>query len=85
MSDSPSSGDRPTGPFDLGETPLLEVTRAEIEAYNELHGLAPRFDQSNLDTTYFRNWLRLTFPNRWKMSSPHRWLTIRPRKSLSPT
>ena len=38
--------------------PLLEVTRAEIEAYCTLHGLDPRFDRSNLDTTYFRNWLR---------------------------
>lgn len=38
--------------------PLLEVSRAEIEAYNDFHSLRPRFDQSNLDTTYFRNWLR---------------------------
>jgi tRNA(Ile)-lysidine synthase len=38
--------------------PLLEVTRSEIEAYNDDWGLNPRFDQSNLDTTYFRNWLR---------------------------
>jgi tRNA(Ile)-lysidine synthase len=38
--------------------PLLEVSRAEIEAYNDFHSLTPRFDQSNLDTTYFRNWLR---------------------------
>jgi tRNA(Ile)-lysidine synthase len=38
--------------------PLLEVTRAEIEAYCEYHGLEPRFDRSNLDTTYYRNWLR---------------------------
>jgi tRNA(Ile)-lysidine synthase len=38
--------------------PLLEVTRAEIEAYCAIHGLEPRFDRSNLDTTYFRNWLR---------------------------
>lgn len=38
--------------------PLLDVTRAEVEAYCEFHGLAPRFDRSNLDTTYFRNWLR---------------------------
>jgi tRNA(Ile)-lysidine synthase len=37
---------------------LLEVTRAEIDAYNDFHALTPRFDQSNLDTTYFRNWLR---------------------------
>lgn len=38
--------------------PLLEVTRAEIEAYLRKHGLHPRFDLSNLDTTYFRNRLR---------------------------
>jgi len=38
--------------------PLLEVTRAEIEAYCSLNGLEPCFDRSNLDTTYFRNWLR---------------------------
>lgn len=38
--------------------PLLEVTRAEIEAYCRFYGLEPRFDRSNLDTTYFRNWLR---------------------------
>jgi len=38
--------------------PLLEVTRAEIERYCADHGLTPRFDRSNLDTTYFRNRLR---------------------------
>lgn len=38
--------------------PLLEVPRGEIEAYCKFHGLEPRFDRSNLDTTYFRNWLR---------------------------
>jgi tRNA(Ile)-lysidine synthase len=38
--------------------PLLEVSRAEIEAYCDHYGLKPRFDRSNLDTTYFRNWLR---------------------------
>lgn len=38
--------------------PLLEVPRSEIEAYCTFHGLEPRFDRSNLDTTYFRNWLR---------------------------
>lgn len=38
--------------------PLLDVTRAEIEAYCCEHGLTPRFDLSNLDTTYFRNRLR---------------------------
>ncbi len=38
--------------------PLLETTRAEIEAYCRQHGLKPRFDRSNLDTTYYRNRLR---------------------------
>ena len=39
--------------------PLLYVERAAIEAYCEAQGLRPRFDRSNLDTTYFRNRLRL--------------------------
>jgi tRNA(Ile)-lysidine synthase len=38
--------------------PLLEVSRAEIEAYCTRHELHPRSDSSNLDTTYFRNRLR---------------------------
>ena len=38
--------------------PLLGVPRSEIEAYCALHGLEPCFDRSNLDRTYFRNWLR---------------------------
>jgi tRNA(Ile)-lysidine synthase len=38
--------------------PLLRVPRVDIEAYCDFYGLEPRFDLSNLDTTYFRNWLR---------------------------
>jgi tRNA(Ile)-lysidine synthase len=38
--------------------PLLETSRAEIEAYCWEHGLKPRFDCSNLDITYYRNRLR---------------------------
>jgi tRNA(Ile)-lysidine synthetase-like protein len=38
--------------------PLLDISRAEIEAYCADHDLQPRFDRSNLDTTYFRNRLR---------------------------
>ncbi|MEA3339448.1 MAG: tRNA lysidine(34) synthetase TilS [Chloroflexota bacterium] len=38
--------------------PLLEIPRAAIEAYCARQDLAPRFDRSNLDTTYFRNRLR---------------------------
>ena len=40
--------------------PLLYVTRLEIEAYCREQWLKPRFDLSNLDQTYFRNWLRHT-------------------------
>jgi tRNA(Ile)-lysidine synthetase-like protein len=40
--------------------PLLYVTRADIEAYCAANNLHPRFDVSNLDQTYFRNWLRHT-------------------------
>ncbi len=38
--------------------PLLNIPRAEIEAYCAQHGLAPRFDRSNEDTTFYRNRLR---------------------------
>jgi tRNA(Ile)-lysidine synthase len=38
--------------------PLLETPRAAIEAYCATHELRPRFDRSNLDTTYYRNRLR---------------------------
>ncbi len=38
--------------------PLLEVTRAETEAYCAAHGLAPREDESNRSPRYARNRLR---------------------------
>ncbi len=38
--------------------PLLDIPRADIEAYCTRYNLQPRFDRSNLDTTYFRNRLR---------------------------
>jgi len=38
--------------------PLLDIPRADIETYCDQHALKPRFDRSNLDTTYFRNRLR---------------------------
>ncbi len=38
--------------------PLMEVRRADIEAYCSAHELRPRFDRSNLDSTYYRNRLR---------------------------
>lgn len=39
--------------------PLLTATRAQIEAYCQQHGLAPRQDATNQDTAYLRNRLRL--------------------------
>ena len=38
--------------------PLLGTSRAEIERYCAENDLQPRFDRSNLDTTFFRNRLR---------------------------
>jgi len=38
--------------------PLLDTRRTEIEQYCAALGLQPRFDRSNLDTTYYRNRLR---------------------------
>lgn len=38
--------------------PLLNTSREQIEAYCERHHLAPIIDESNKDTTYFRNRLR---------------------------
>ena len=38
--------------------PFLNVTRAQIEAYCRDHGLRPRHDLTNEDTTLFRNRLR---------------------------
>jgi tRNA(Ile)-lysidine synthetase-like protein len=38
--------------------PLLDIPRADVEAYCAAHSLQPRFDRSNLDTTYYRNRLR---------------------------
>jgi tRNA(Ile)-lysidine synthase len=40
--------------------PLLDVTRAEVEAYNAAHGLLPRLDPSNLSAEHYtRNRIRL--------------------------
>ncbi|MBN2502674.1 MAG: tRNA lysidine(34) synthetase TilS [Anaerolineales bacterium] len=38
--------------------PLLSIWRAEVEAYCQENQLDPLFDQSNLDTTFYRNRLR---------------------------
>ena len=38
--------------------PLLDVSRMDIEAYCAANDLRPRYDLTNLDTTFFRNRLR---------------------------
>jgi tRNA(Ile)-lysidine synthetase-like protein len=38
--------------------PLLDVTRAELEAYCTQNGLNPRKDATNMDTKYLRNHIR---------------------------
>jgi tRNA(Ile)-lysidine synthase len=38
--------------------PFLHITRTQIEAYCQQHHLQPIVDESNTDTTYFRNRLR---------------------------
>lgn len=38
--------------------PLLDIWREDIDRYLAEIGVTPRFDRSNLDTTYFRNRLR---------------------------
>jgi len=40
--------------------PLLDITRAEVEAYNDANGLQPRLDSSNLSAEHYtRNRIRL--------------------------
>jgi len=39
--------------------PFLEIPRVRLEQYCSAHNLPTRFDRSNLDTTFFRNKLRL--------------------------
>lgn len=56
-------GMQPVGAFPgMGELtlirPLLDQSRAEIEAYCEKHGLEPVVDESNTDPAYMRNRIR---------------------------
>lgn len=39
--------------------PLIDATRQDIESYIATHGLPFRVDESNADTSYARNWIRL--------------------------
>jgi len=52
----PDLSPHPVGPWLI--RPLLDTPRTDIEAYCAAQGLQPRFDRSNLDTTFYRNRLR---------------------------
>ncbi len=56
--EKPSAAAAGEEPRRLIVRPLLDVTRAQIEAYCAAHSLTPRRDRSNEDTTLFRNRLR---------------------------
>jgi tRNA(Ile)-lysidine synthetase-like protein len=59
--DAPFISHSPLPPLSLSPfliRPLLATPRAAIEAYCAEHGLQPRFDRSNEDTTIHRNRLR---------------------------
>ncbi len=51
--------------------PLLGTPRAAIEQYCAEQGLQPRFDRSNLDTTFFRNRLRYELLPLLETYNPH--------------
>ncbi len=53
-----SSGQWVVGSERIVIRPLLATPRANIEAYCAAHGLQPRIDSTNADTTFFRNRLR---------------------------
>ncbi len=50
--------------------PLLGIWREEIDCFIEKTGLTPRIDRTNLDTTYFRNWLRHQLIPQIEISNP---------------
>ena len=58
LRDSSLAAERGVAPGCVLIRPLLQVPRSAVEAYCRSRGLEPRFDRSNLDTTYYRNRLR---------------------------
>ena len=51
--------------------PLLTITREEIEAYCNAHGLHPRHDRSNDSDKYLRNRIRRHWMPLMKQENPH--------------
>jgi tRNA(Ile)-lysidine synthase len=49
---------RPLAPGIALIRPLLPLTRAEVRAYLEVHGLRSREDRTNRDRAFARNWVR---------------------------
>lgn len=50
--------------------PMLEISKREILAYVEMHGLAPRVDETNADQAYLRNKLRMQVVPMLRESNP---------------
>ena len=64
--------------------PLLTTGRVEILAYCEQQGLSPRFDRSNLDTTFYRNRLRHELIPKLETYNPQvRALVVRMAETLA--
>ena len=51
--------------------PLLSFSRQELEEYAQALGLPYIEDDSNADTTYLRNWLRLSGLPQWRQRLPN--------------
>jgi tRNA(Ile)-lysidine synthase len=64
--------------------PLLDVTRDQIEAYCKQNYLAPHYDQTNSDTTLFRNRLRYeTLPYLETLNPNVRQTVVRAARALA--
>jgi tRNA(Ile)-lysidine synthase len=70
LSAMPYESDYPGEPSLRLIRPLLDVTRAQIEAYCAEHDLKPRLDTTNTDTAHLRNRLRLDILPRLQEINP---------------
>ena len=61
---------RPLAPGVTLVRPLLELTRDEVLAYLEVHGLEHRIDETNADPRLTRNWVRLRLLPQLEERSP---------------
>lgn len=56
--------------------PMLDVTRAEILTYLHEKGIPYRYDATNGDPSYERNWIRMELMPRLKVSNPNLSATL---------